>query len=72
MLLLSWPLILSRCWWDWPGSLRLAVVGGGMYLALRLASCVVVLLRVVGREGERIALAGDPKQHFGFYSLVVV
>jgi hypothetical protein len=34
-----------------------------MCLVLRFASCVVVLVRVVGREGERIALVGDWEQH---------
>ena len=34
-----------------------------MCLVLQFASCVVVLVRVVGREVERIALLGGWEQH---------
>jgi hypothetical protein len=63
IVLLSWLLILWRCWWGWLGSLRSGVEGGGTCLVLQFASCVVVLVRVVGREGERIALVDDWEQH---------
>jgi hypothetical protein len=63
IVLLSWLLILWRCWWGWLGSLRSGVEGGGMCLVLQFASCVVVLVRVVGREEERIALVGEWEQY---------
>jgi len=43
----------------------LGAVGGGMCLELLFASCVVVLVRAVGREVERIAQLDGWEQHSG-------